>query len=71
MNATSNIQSDRTFLDNPVGTDGFEFVEYTAPDPELLAAAENGEIQTPSGLARQVDRMLASPRVEEKRKRSP
>jgi 4-hydroxyphenylpyruvate dioxygenase len=26
MNATS----------NPVGTDGFEFVEYTAPDPELL-----------------------------------
>jgi len=36
MNATSNIQSDRTSLDNPVGTDGFEFVEYTAPDPELL-----------------------------------
>lgn len=23
-------------LENPVGTDGFEFVEYTAPDPELL-----------------------------------
>jgi 4-hydroxyphenylpyruvate dioxygenase len=23
-------------LSNPVGTDGFEFVEYTAPDPELL-----------------------------------
>ena len=23
-------------LDNPAGTDGFEFVEYTAPDPELL-----------------------------------
>jgi 4-hydroxyphenylpyruvate dioxygenase len=22
--------------DNPAGTDGFEFVEYTAPDPELL-----------------------------------
>jgi len=22
--------------DNPMGTDGFEFVEYTAPDPELL-----------------------------------
>jgi 4-hydroxyphenylpyruvate dioxygenase len=22
--------------DNPLGTDGFEFVEYTAPDPELL-----------------------------------
>ena len=26
----------RTPLENPVGTDGFEFVEYTAPDPELL-----------------------------------
>jgi 4-hydroxyphenylpyruvate dioxygenase len=23
-------------IDNPLGTDGFEFVEYTAPDPELL-----------------------------------
>ena len=23
-------------FDNPIGTDGFEFVEYTAPDPELL-----------------------------------
>ncbi len=23
-------------LDNPMGTDGFEFVEYTAPDPGLL-----------------------------------
>ncbi|MGB7904299.1 MAG: 4-hydroxyphenylpyruvate dioxygenase, partial [Steroidobacteraceae bacterium] len=22
--------------ENPMGTDGFEFVEYTAPDPELL-----------------------------------
>src|SRR5438094_839853 len=22
--------------DNPMGTDGFEFVEYTAPDPQLL-----------------------------------
>jgi len=25
-------------FDNPMGTDGFEFVEYTAPDPELLRA---------------------------------
>ena len=23
-------------LDNPMGTDGFEFVEYAAPDPQLL-----------------------------------
>ncbi len=24
-------------FDNPIGTDGFEFVEFTAPDPNLLA----------------------------------
>src|SRR6187397_1368699 len=24
--------------DNPMGTDGFEFVEYAAPDPQLLRA---------------------------------
>src|SRR5258706_15293523 len=23
--------------DNPMGTDGFEFIEYTAPDPAALA----------------------------------
>jgi len=27
---------DHPQIDNPMGTDGFEFVEYTAPDPELL-----------------------------------
>ena len=26
----------KSLWDNPMGTDGFEFVEYTAPDPELL-----------------------------------
>jgi 4-hydroxyphenylpyruvate dioxygenase len=31
-----NASASRSSLDNPVGTDGFEFVEYTAPDPELL-----------------------------------
>ena len=24
--------------DNPMGTDGFEFVEYTGPDPQALGA---------------------------------
>ena len=24
--------------DNPLGTDGFEFIEYAAPEPEKLAA---------------------------------
>jgi 4-hydroxyphenylpyruvate dioxygenase len=27
-----------TPADNPMGTDGFEFIEYTAPNPELLGA---------------------------------
>ncbi len=34
-----------------------------APDTLLLDAAEKGELTTPKGLARQVDRMLASPRL--------
>ncbi len=36
----------------------------SAPDKELLAAAESGDIHTEAGLARQVDRLLASPRLE-------
>jgi hypothetical protein len=34
------------------------------PDAELLRAAESGEFDKPNGLARQVDRMIASPRFE-------
>lgn len=40
------------------------FLWDTAPDTELLDAAEKGELNTRTGLARQVDRMLASPRTE-------
>jgi len=36
----------------------------TTPDGELLRAAESGELQTPAGLARQVERLMASPRLE-------
>ena len=36
----------------------------TAPDSELLTAAEHGDLGSEKGLARQVDRMLASPRLE-------
>ncbi|HLG87034.1 MAG TPA: DUF1592 domain-containing protein [Alphaproteobacteria bacterium] len=36
----------------------------TAPDDELLTAAERGELNTRRGLARQVDRLLASPRLD-------
>jgi hypothetical protein len=30
--------ADRDLRDNPMGTDGFEFVEYIGPDPQALAA---------------------------------
>jgi hypothetical protein len=36
----------------------------TAPDSELLTAAQNGELDTPAGLEKQVDRMMSSPRLE-------
>ena len=36
----------------------------TTPDAELLRAAGNGELDTSAGLARQVDRLIASPRLE-------
>jgi len=37
----------------------------TAPDNELLRAAGAGELDTPEGLSRQIDRLLASPRLED------
>jgi len=37
----------------------------TAPDDELLRAASSGELHTQKGLARQVDRLLNSPRLEQ------
>ncbi len=40
------------------------FLWNAAPDDELLRAAENGELHTPKGRAGQIDRMLASPRLE-------
>jgi 4-hydroxyphenylpyruvate dioxygenase len=36
MNQSSSRAVRGAPIDNPMGTDGFEFVEYTAPDPELL-----------------------------------
>lgn len=36
----------------------------TTPDAELLRAAESGELATPAGVGRQVDRLMASPRLE-------
>lgn len=36
----------------------------SGPDIELLAAAERGDLRTAKGLGRQVDRMIASPRLQ-------
>ncbi len=41
------------------------FLWNAAPDMELLEAARSGALQTRRGLAKQVDRMLASPRLED------
>ncbi|MBY0511443.1 MAG: DUF1592 domain-containing protein [Rhodospirillaceae bacterium] len=41
------------------------FLWNAGPDDELLRAAETGEIHTAKGLTKQVDRMLASPRLKE------
>lgn len=38
------------------------FLWNTTPDDALLAAAGRGDLDTPEGLAREVDRMIASPR---------
>ena len=40
------------------------FLWDAGPDEELLAAAENGSLHSPDGLKKQVERMLASPRLE-------
>jgi hypothetical protein len=39
------------------------FLWNAGPDDELLTAAESGELQSPEGMQRAVDRMLASPRL--------
>jgi hypothetical protein len=36
----------------------------STPDDELLKSAQTGELATPAGLEKQVDRLLASPRLE-------
>jgi hypothetical protein len=40
------------------------FLWNSAPDEQLLTAAEKGELNTPKGLQKQVDRLLNSPRLE-------
>src|SRR5690348_2309458 len=38
MSAQPNIGMQPTTFSNPMGVDGFEFVEFAAPDPKLLHA---------------------------------
>ncbi len=40
------------------------FLWNSSPDDELLTAAEKGELSSSSGLKKQVDRMMSSPRYE-------
>ena len=40
------------------------FLWNTTPDEALLLAADRGELTSEEGLARQIDRLLASPRLE-------
>lgn len=41
------------------------FLWNALPDDYLLAAAQKGELRDHAGLSRQIDRMIASPRLEE------
>jgi len=41
------------------------FLWNSTPDDMLLRAAENGELNTKKGLAKQADRMLSSPRLKD------
>jgi hypothetical protein len=41
------------------------FLWDAAPDPELLDAAQKGDLNSQSGLEHQVDRMIASPRLKD------
>ncbi|MCP4906229.1 MAG: DUF1592 domain-containing protein [bacterium] len=50
--------------DHSIATRLSFFLWNTTPDEELLQAAERGELATDAGLARQIDRLLASPRLE-------
>jgi hypothetical protein len=40
------------------------FLWNSSPDDALLTAAQKGELNSRSGLAKQVDRMIASPRID-------
>ena len=41
-----------TARDNPIGLDGFEFVEFTSPDPEALARMFSQRACAPVAMTR-------------------
>lgn len=53
----------RRYTNEEMATRLAYFLWDTTPDDELLTAASAGELTTDAGLATQVDRMLADPRV--------
>lgn len=66
------IESAEPDPDNPerLRLDGYSlasrlsfFLWNASPDDDLLAAAESGDLQSPGGVERAVDRMLESPRL--------
>ncbi len=58
-------QADRYRLDDYSAASRISFLIWNAaPDQTLLAAVERGELRTPEGRRRQVDRLLSSPRFE-------
>lgn len=55
----------RTLSNHEVASRLSFFLWNSTPDSALLAAADSGELATPTGFAAQLDRLLASPRATE------
>jgi hypothetical protein len=63
--ATPSADGKRGVLDPYSRATRLSFLMWnTAPDAELLRAAESGELNTSEGLSKQVDRLMASPRLD-------
>lgn len=63
--ATPSADGKRGALDGYSRATRLSFLMWnTTPDAELLRAAASGELNTSAGLAKQVDRLMASPRLD-------
>ena len=64
-NAISSADGKRGSLDSYSRATRLSFLMWnTTPDAELLRAAGSGELNTSEGLAKQVDRLMTSPRLD-------